>query len=275
MDSRDALAGPKQLVAERSKNLGYDLQRVGLLAWIGDDLLNPRGTPFFRSQLRYRLEGAEVSNVSPDLQAQGIEPSTDRIGSLTPSWCGTSATTASTPAGAASTRCPGNGSRGPRRERRVHEGRVLDELVLLVASAHRVRDLGTAGAGHPVRRDTEPADPGPFLHGRQHERTRVSENQLGPRDAAGNPLGGEALAVLSLEWRFPLWRWLGGAVFVDAGTVTPEVGDLSFSAFKSGAGAGLRVATPVGPIRFDAAYALQPIQGEDRFQVYLTVGFPF
>ena len=105
--------------------------------------------------------------------------------------------------------------------------------------------------------------------------TTLPYAEWGPRDAAGDPVGGEALAVLSFEWRFPLWRWVSGAVFIDAGTVTPEVGDLSFSAFKSGAGGGLRVATPVGPIRFDLAYALQPIPVEDRFQFYLTVGFPF
>jgi outer membrane translocation and assembly module TamA len=35
------------------------------------------------------------------------------------------------------------------------------------------------------------------------------------------------------------------------------------------------VATPVGPIRLDVGYALQPIPGESRTQVYLTVGFPF
>jgi outer membrane translocation and assembly module TamA len=57
--------------------------------------------------------------------------------------------------------------------------------------------------------------------------------------------------------------------------VTPEVNDLKLSAFKSGAGAGLRVATPVGPIRLDVGYALQPIPSESRAQVYLTVGFPF
>jgi outer membrane translocation and assembly module TamA len=35
------------------------------------------------------------------------------------------------------------------------------------------------------------------------------------------------------------------------------------------------VATPVGPIRLDVGYALQPIPNESRTQVYLTVGFPF
>jgi outer membrane translocation and assembly module TamA len=101
------------------------------------------------------------------------------------------------------------------------------------------------------------------------------ENKLGPLDAAGDPVGGNALVVVSAEWRFPIWRWLGGAVFIDAGAVTPEVSDLEWSAFKSGAGAGLRVATPVGPIRLDVGYALQPIPSESRAQVYLTVGFPF
>ena len=76
--------GQIELYGERTENLGYDLQRVGFRAWIGDDLLNPRGPQNFRSQLRYRLEGARVSDVSPELQAQGIDPGTDRIGSLTP-----------------------------------------------------------------------------------------------------------------------------------------------------------------------------------------------
>ena len=268
--------GQMELYAELSENLGYDLQRVGLVAWIGDDLLNPRGTQIFRSQLRYRLEGAQVSNVSPDLQAQGIEPSTDRIGSLTPVvvW-------------------DFRDDRFNPRRGSLHQVSLETALAALGGNVEFAKaELSTSwffswlpptvfavsgrlGLATPFGGTQSLPIQDRFFTGGSTSVRGFPENQLGPRDAAGNPLGGEALAVLSLEWRFPLWRWLGGAVFVDAGTVTPEVGDLSFSAFKSGAGAGLRVATPVGPIRFDAAYALQPIQGEDRFQLYLTVGFPF
>ena len=92
---------------------------------------------------------------------------------------------------------------------------------------------------------------------------------------AGNPTGGNATAILNLEWRFPIWRWFGGAVFVDTGTVTPEVSDLRLDTFKTGAGGGLRIRTPVGPIRVDVGYALDPIPGESRTQVYVTVGNPF
>jgi len=101
------------------------------------------------------------------------------------------------------------------------------------------------------------------------------EDRLGPLDGRGNPTGGNATAILNLEVRFPIWRWFGGAVFIDAGTVTPEVKDLKLNTFKSGAGVGLRVKTPVGPIRFDFGYALQPIPGESRTQFYFTVGDPF
>jgi translocation and assembly module TamA len=43
----------------------------------------------------------------------------------------------------------------------------------------------------------------------------------------------------------------------------------------AGAGAGLRIATPIGPIRLDIAYALRRIPGEDPLQFYLTVGQAF
>jgi outer membrane protein insertion porin family len=268
--------GQIELYGEHTENLGYDLQRVGFLAWIGDDLLNPRGPRIFRSQLRYRLEGARVSDVSPDLQAQGIEPGTDRIGSVTPvvMW-------------------DFRDDRFNPRRGSLHRVSVEAALPALGGSVEFAKaELSTSwffswlpptvvaisgrlGLATPFGGTQSLPIEDRFFTGGSTSVRGFPENKLGPRDAAGDPIGGEALAVLSVEWRFPLWRWVSGAVFVDAGTVTPEVGDLSFSAFKSGAGAGLRVATPVGPIRFDAAYALQPIPGEDRLQLYLTVGFPF
>src|SRR5262249_43911096 len=100
------------------------------------------------------------------------------------------------------------------------------------------------------------------------------EDRLGPLDAQGNPIGGNATAIFNFELRFPIWRWIGGQVFVDTGAVTPEISDLQLSAFKTGAGGGLHIKTPVGPIRLDVGYALQSVPGESRAQVYLTGGNP-
>jgi outer membrane translocation and assembly module TamA len=80
---------------------------------------------------------------------------------------------------------------------------------------------------------------------------------------------------LNLEWRFPIYRWLGGAAFFDVGAVTPEVKDFSFSDFYPGVGGGLRITTPIGPIRLDVGYGLRPIRNDDRIQVYLTIGHAF
>ena len=101
------------------------------------------------------------------------------------------------------------------------------------------------------------------------------EQRVGPLDAQGDPLGGNALVVLNAEWRFPIWRVLGGVVFVDAGTVTSQVNQLAWDTFRVGTGGGLRLNTPVGPIRVDFGYALTPIPGEGRFQAYFALGNPF
>jgi len=101
------------------------------------------------------------------------------------------------------------------------------------------------------------------------------EDHVGPLDAKGNPQGGDLRILTNLEWRFPLYRWLGGVVFFDAGLVTPSVTDFAWSAFFPGVGGGLRITTPIGPIRFDLGYGLKQVRTDDRFQVYLTVGQAF
>jgi outer membrane protein assembly complex protein YaeT len=101
------------------------------------------------------------------------------------------------------------------------------------------------------------------------------EDHVGPLDSGGNPEGGDLRILMNLEWRFPLYRWLGGVVFFDAGLVTPSVTDFAWSAFYPGVGGGLRLATPIGPIRLDVGYGLRQVRNDDRFQLYLTVGQAF
>ncbi len=73
----------------------------------------------------------------------------------------------------------------------------------------------------------------------------------GPRDNDGNPLGGNALLVINNELRFPIYRNLGGAVFSDTGNVFRRVRDFRVQELTQTVGFGLRLQTPVGPVRVD------------------------
>ena len=107
-------------------------------------------------------------------------------------------------------------------------------------------------------------------------------NQAGPRDtgaplsaggpssqATGFPLGGNALVFNNTELRFPLLgRNIQGVLFHDIGNVYSTLGDVSFRFSQkdnkdfnyavNAAGMGVRYRTPIGPIRGDLAYTLNP-----------------
>ena len=99
---------------------------------------------------------------------------------------------------------------------------------------------------------------------------------LGPRDSDGYPVGGNALLEGSGELRFPIYKILGGVVFLDFGNVYPQISDLDMGRLKYSAGAGLRVQTPVGPVGVDIGVPLNPIDPQrDNYRIHFTIGQAF
>ena len=79
-----------------------------------------------------------------------------------------------------------------------------------------------------------------------------AEDSLGPRSPDGVPLGGDRLMILNQEVRFPLFRWVNGVAFIDAGNIFAKGQD--WGALKVGSGIGLRFDTPVGLLRGDVGF---------------------
>ncbi|MCZ6856490.1 MAG: BamA/TamA family outer membrane protein, partial [Gemmatimonadetes bacterium] len=75
-------------------------------------------------------------------------------------------------------------------------------------------------------------------------------------DILAAPIGGNAVFIANAELRFPLSRSgrLGGVLFVDIGRVVDRTGPEEDPGFRVTPGAGVRVFTPLGPVRLDVAY---------------------
>jgi translocation and assembly module TamA len=99
---------------------------------------------------------------------------------------------------------------------------------------------------------------------------------VGPLDAEGDPLGGRSLVEGSLELRGPLYGNLGLVLFVDAGTAAASTVPAEDQEVLAGGGAGLRYATPIGPLRADVAIPLDRRHEIDRgVQFYISIGQAF
>lgn len=96
----------------------------------------------------------------------------------------------------------------------------------------------------------------------------------------GDPLGGGGLVLANLEWRFPVWGPVGASFFVDGGNVWREYRDIEPSEMRWGGGVGVRVETPVGPLRVEYGWkfdrkAISTTKMESPGQFYLSFGNPF
>jgi outer membrane protein assembly complex protein YaeT len=130
------------------------------------------------------------------------------------------------------------------------------------------------GIVHPLHNVADPntAIPLPehFFSGGATSERGFPDLQAGPRDTStGFPLGGTALLMNQTELRFPLLGDnIGGVLFHDMGNVYSSPSAISFRTDQHGlgdfdymnhaVGFGIRYRTPIGPVRMDFAYSINP-----------------
>ncbi|HSE36079.1 MAG TPA: POTRA domain-containing protein [Blastocatellia bacterium] len=91
-----------------------------------------------------------------------------------------------------------------------------------------------------------------------------------------SPTGGNGMLVINNELRFPLWGPLGGVVFSDTGNIFERVRDIKPANITESVGFGLRLKTPVGPVKFDIGFLVwnRP-DGVSRSNKHFTIGQTF
>ena len=87
------------------------------------------------------------------------------------------------------------------------------------------------------------------------------------------------MSVFTVEVSHPIWNFLRGAVFVDAGGVSKSEYKFGFDHFNIGAGYGLRIKLPnvPMPIKLDLAFPVLNNQDnvKNRLCFHFNMGFSF
>jgi outer membrane protein insertion porin family len=85
-------------------------------------------------------------------------------------------------------------------------------------------------------------------------------DDLSPRDENGSEVGGNKFVQANVEVRFPLVQQAGvyGVVFFDTGDIYADGEDIELSKLRESAGIGIRWLSPMGPIRLEYGWILDP-----------------
>jgi outer membrane protein assembly complex protein YaeT len=96
---------------------------------------------------------------------------------------------------------------------------------------------------------------------------------ISPLSESGVALGGNTMLEGSAELRFPVYEIVHGAVFADAGNAWTNSYQYELGSIHYNAGIGLRVRTPIGPLRLD--FATPVINDSFSFQFFISIGHAF
>jgi len=89
-------------------------------------------------------------------------------------------------------------------------------------------------------------------------------------DEDGYPVGHTTRIMANIEWRFHVYKILGGIIFFDGGILEDDLDQITFNATKWDYGMGLSIDTPLGPARLDYA-----IQLDDPTQSKIQLGVQY
>jgi outer membrane protein insertion porin family len=96
---------------------------------------------------------------------------------------------------------------------------------------------------------------------------------LGPRRETGSPLGGKSIFESNFEVRYNLFWRLNLVAFIEAGNVRIPSFSYDLSDLGYAAGTGIRIDTPVGPVRLDAGFPVWNTKKSPQF--FISVGQAF
>jgi outer membrane translocation and assembly module TamA len=107
--------------------------------------------------------------------------------------------------------------------------------------------------------------------------------QVSPLSGSGLPIGGHSFAESSLEARVPVAGAVSTVLFLDAGNAWSGSFDFRPDDLRYALGTGLRYLTPIGPVRLDVGYQLNPIAGllvdgvpeARRWRLHFSIGQAF
>jgi outer membrane protein insertion porin family len=87
-----------------------------------------------------------------------------------------------------------------------------------------------------------------------------SRDDLSPTDENGSEIGGNKFVQFNAELRFPLVKEAGvyGVVFFDTGDIYSEDENIELDNLRESAGGGIRWLSPMGPIRLEYGWILDP-----------------
>ena len=246
---------------------GFSLQTVGVQAGFSWEF-----DPKHIVTLVYRLEEQQPLDVQPDVEEE-LVPVTEKIGSLTPSVSLDQRDDPFLPTTGTyflardkvSRRLLGGDSDFDRLEGDARYFRSLGSSIVAAGALRVGYAQAHGGTTLPIGER--------FYVGGASTHRGFRENELGPTGDDGSSLGGEAYLLANVELRTPLLGPVEGGLFLDVGNAW--LGRIDVTDLRWAAGAGLRLRTPVGPLRVDMGYLIDKRESESRTVFHVALGYPF
>jgi len=90
----------------------------------------------------------------------------------------------------------------------------------------------------------------------------------------GDKIGGDKMVLFNAELLFPILEDMGvrGVLFFDMGNSYLDEQNITFDNLKKDVGVGIRWYSPMGPIRVEWGYNLDPLPGEDESNLQFSMG---